>query len=638
MQEDLHSLAPGTLLNSYRIIRILGEGGFGITYLAEDTQLGLRVVIKEYFPNEFAMRTGHSSITAKSTSLGDFSRGMKRFKEEAQTLARFNHPSIVKILGYFEANDTAYFVMEYEEGVDLSHYLKEKGTLGQEEVLSIIMPILEGLKEVHAHNFLHRDIKPGNILLRANKSPVLIDFGASKQAVSETSKSVTSMLTEGYAPLEQYSTDIKQQGPWTDLYAVGAVIYRMITGEVPPSAQTRSYQLLQEGSDPYRPLMEIRPGGFDENFLRAVDRALALKAKERPQNVQEFQDDIAGELARSNTREHHSAPETPRKRSSRVPVMIAAGLALLLLGGGAFVYLKPKGEPSVSRTAAVETPQTPAPQATSSSESGKVEESEASSPATAREKSEAQEKSTHVSEAYRKGREALKGEGVPRNPVKARDLFRQAISEGDSRGFVGLGLLYLTGKGVDKDYAQAHRLFEKACDGGVADGCYNLGKTFAKGIGDRIDPTAALRSYERACQLGSAGGCYRAGMRYLTGKDISTDLPKARKLLTDGCQKGSGKACTALGVAYIKGEKSSRDYGRAAEAFRQACDEGNGQGCYNLGRLYEKGRGVSRDASMANDLYRQACDHGYKKGCNKRALSGEATLDRLREPKRFRFG
>ena len=296
--ENQHSLKMGAVLNNYRIIKILGEGGFGITYLAVDIQLGLEVVIKEYFPNEFAMRSSDSTITAKSKSVGDYSKGMQRFKEEAKTLAKFNHPSIVKILGYFQANNTAYFVMEYEEGIDLSQYLKQQTPpLPQEEILSIIMPILEGLKEVHAYDYLHRDIKPGNILLRNNKSPVLIDFGASKLLVGEVSKSVTSMLTEGYAPLEQYSTDIKQQGAFTDIYAIAAVIYRMLTGKVPPSAQTRSYQLLQDDNDPLQLLTSLNLEGYDQNFLKAVDRALSMKAKERPQRIQEFQKDIVGEIS-----------------------------------------------------------------------------------------------------------------------------------------------------------------------------------------------------------------------------------------------------------------------------------------------------------------------------------------------------
>ena len=172
-------------------------------------------------------------------------------------------------------------MMEYEKGNDLSDYLKHQAKpLSQEEILSIIMPILEGLKEVHRHHFLHRDIKPGNILLRTNKSPVLIDFGASKLAIGEASKSITSMLTEGYAPLEQYSTNIKQQGAFTDLYAVAAVMYKMITGNVPPSAQTRSYEVLQEGIDPYNKLQHMQLSSYDAHFLLAVDQTLSLSKRE----------------------------------------------------------------------------------------------------------------------------------------------------------------------------------------------------------------------------------------------------------------------------------------------------------------------------------------------------------------------
>jgi len=327
---DHHSLKSGTTLNQYKIIRVLGAGGFGITYLAEDTQLGMKVVIKEYFPNEFAVRKSDNTIIAKTSSSKDFQKGMQRFKEEAKTLAKFNHPSIVKILGYFEANDTAYFVMEYEEGIDLAQYLKqEKRALSQEEILSIMMPILEGLKEVHKYNYLHRDIKPANILLRANKSPVLIDFGASKLALGEASKSITSMLTEGYAPLEQYSTDIKQQGAFTDLYAVAAVMYKMITEEVPPSAQTRSYALLSGGNDPYKSLMTLKLSKYNENFLKAVDRTLDINANMRPQNVQEFQKDIAGQLEIEQN-------DTPKGKKHNIPIIML--IIVLIFSTGIYYF------------------------------------------------------------------------------------------------------------------------------------------------------------------------------------------------------------------------------------------------------------------------------------------------------------
>ena len=290
-----HSLQSDTVLNNYTIVKVLGAGGFGITYLAKDKKLELEVVIKEYFPNELAVRKDDSTIISKSSDTqNDFKKGMQRFEEEAQTLAKFDHPSIVKILGYFEANNTAYFVMEYEEGIDLNQYMKQKNKpFTQDEIFSIIMPILEGLKEVHKHNYLHRDIKPANILLRQNKGPVLIDFGASKLAIGEASKSVTSMLTEGYAPLEQYNTDIKQQGAFTDIYAMAAVIYKMITRELPPSAQTRSYNFLQDGKDPFKSLSKMKLSGYDKTFLKAIDRALSIKAKDRQQTIGEFQSDIS---------------------------------------------------------------------------------------------------------------------------------------------------------------------------------------------------------------------------------------------------------------------------------------------------------------------------------------------------------
>lgn len=295
--KDKHALQPGTILDRYKIIHVLGEGGFGITYLAEDIQLGLQVVIKEYFPNEFAIRNFDSSIIAKTDSEDHFTKGLQRFKEEAKTLIQFKHPSIVKILGYFEANNTAYFVMKYEGGIDLDKYMKQNHPpLSQDEILEMMMPILEGLKEVHKYNYLHRDIKPANILLRENASPVLIDFGASKIALGEVSKSITTILTAGYAPPEQYSSDVKRQGVFTDLYSLAAVMYKMITGVVPPDAQTRSYALLSDKKDPYLPLIDKNLSNYDTYFLSAIDNALLMEAKKRPQSVQQFQENILGEV------------------------------------------------------------------------------------------------------------------------------------------------------------------------------------------------------------------------------------------------------------------------------------------------------------------------------------------------------
>ncbi len=596
MQESQHNLKPGTIIKNYEIIRVLGEGGFGITYLARDRELGLEVVIKEYFPNEFAMRADDSCITAKSKSIGDFSKGMQRFKEEAQTLAKFSHPSIVKILGYFEANDTAYFVMEYEEGTDLSHYLKQQGKMiDQEEILSIMMPILEGLKEVHKHNYLHRDIKPGNILLRANHSPVLIDFGASKLAIGEASKSITSMLTEGYAPLEQYSTDIKQQGPFTDLYAVAAVIYKIITGKVPPSAQTRSYQLLSEGSDPFEPLMTLKLSGYDTNFLRAVDRALAINAKERPQNVQQFQKDIAGELKRESkpsTQKENEAINSPKPKNKGLLI----GIVVLIIAGGVFgtIFMQDKKPNQAPRIV-----QNTVKKVTTEQE---VKESNICD-------------NGNVAKCYSQGLQYLNGQGVKQDKKKAMDFFKIACDNDDAKGCSGLGLIYAQGQGVKRDNQKALSLFKKACDGGNMEGCYNLGYMYDKGKGTKQDDIKSLEYYTKACNSGLAKSCYRLGSRYLSGKSVTKDYVKAKDLLGKSCDGGEARGCTGLGVIYVKGLGTGKDYTEARTYFKKACEASDAKGCFNLGRIYDKGLGIEEDDAKAARLYKAACDNGYEKGC-----------------------
>jgi len=231
MDAGSQSLPKGALIGKYEITQVLGIGGFGITYKAWDRRLECNVAIKEYLPVEYAFRDPnttdvqpHSNTTAK-----EYSVGLQRFLEEARTLAKFKDPNIVRVVDHIEANGTAYLVMDYEEGETLSNRLKREGTLSESALLAIILPILNGLRTLHSVSILHRDIKPGNIYLRLNGSPVLIDFGSAKQHQVEQTRSVTTMVTAGYAPYEQYSNR-RKQGPYTDLYALGATMHRCING------------------------------------------------------------------------------------------------------------------------------------------------------------------------------------------------------------------------------------------------------------------------------------------------------------------------------------------------------------------------------------------------------------------------
>ncbi len=281
--EARHGLPKGYEIEGYRIERVLGAGGFGITYLALEIAINRLVAMKEYLPNGIAARS-RDDVSVQPLSTADkenYQWGLERFRREAQTLVAFHHPNIVTVFRYFEANGTAYLIMAYEDGDSLSSVLGKDKTLTEDQIRAILMPLLSGLEHVHAGGFLHRDIKPGNIYIRRDGSPVLLDFGAARLAVGARSQSLTSIVSAGYAPFEQYTTR-GNQGPWTDLYAMAGVVYRAITGQRPPDAPDRIR------NDPYVPAARAARGVYSRELIGAVDAALMVDEEHRPQSVAEW--------------------------------------------------------------------------------------------------------------------------------------------------------------------------------------------------------------------------------------------------------------------------------------------------------------------------------------------------------------
>ena len=284
-QENAAYLPEGTVLqNRYLLGRVLGQGGFGITYIGYDNTLDARVAIKEYYPGDIAQRTpGDKTVTPYTQASADYEHGKKRFIEEARTLARFSDfPGIVSVKDCFEEDNTAYMVMQFLEGIDLKEYLKRKGgKISPEEAVSILTPVMDALKEIHRAGIIHRDISPDNIFITTEGQIKLIDFGAARQSLGG-GKSLSIQLKPGYAPEEQYRTH-GNQGPWTDVYALAATLYRMVTGQVPPEAMERmSYDTL-----------EI-PQELPENIRTALQIGLAVRAPERYASVEQFQSALAG--------------------------------------------------------------------------------------------------------------------------------------------------------------------------------------------------------------------------------------------------------------------------------------------------------------------------------------------------------
>ena len=348
------TLPVNTVLDdSYRIVRVVGSGGFGITYEAEDIKLNMRIALKEYYPLEFGDRDSTMSVKPKSDRHRQtFQWGRSNFLQEARTLARFEHPSIVRVTRVFEANSTAYMVMRFEQGQSLEDWLAGLGrSPTQEELDRIVAPILDALQMLHAENFLHRDIAPDNIVVRDDGTPVLLDFGAARRAVAEMSRTLTGIVKAGYSPHEQYSVDGRLQGPWSDIYALGGTLYRAVTGKTPEEAA------LRVDEDHMPAAAQAARGHFRPEFLSAIDACLKVRHSERPRSVAQLRPLLLTQRQQAKrepepltkTRKPTSRSPQERKVSALAPrphpvrrwPAIAAGL-LALLGGayGGIEYMR----------------------------------------------------------------------------------------------------------------------------------------------------------------------------------------------------------------------------------------------------------------------------------------------------------
>lgn len=341
-------------LDDFRIVAVLGQGGFGITYKARDERLERDVAVKEYLPRQFAHREADSVVRPRSAGDAEtFAWGLGRFIDEARALAKFNHPNIVSVIRYLEANGTAYLVMEYEEGRDLEKWSAARSEPPPEDLLvqRILLPLLDGLEKIHAKGLLHRDIKPENVFIRRDGSPVLIDFGASRAQTG--SSNLTSIVSAGYSPFEQYGAG-EGQGPWSDLYALAGTIYRVVVGRAPTDAISRFQGVA------HVPASEAAAGRYSAAFLAAIDRALSTEPRERPQSAAEFRTLLGaangGPAGQASATHVRAASETAVRAAPRPgirPAVLLAGAlgVTALLGVGAYFAFVDTGAAPAQETA-----------------------------------------------------------------------------------------------------------------------------------------------------------------------------------------------------------------------------------------------------------------------------------------------
>lgn len=603
----INSLPVGYILkDDYKIIQNLGQGGFGITYLAEDTTLGHKVVIKEFLPQSMATRD-QSRYTVTPYTKGDslFDHLLTRFTEEARLLAGLRHPNIVKVTRLLEDNETAYFIMEYEEGETLEDYLEHTSEITEKTMLAIMMPILEGTKYVHNKGILHRDIAPDNIYLKLNGMPMLIDFGAARNAIASESQKLSAIAKDGYSPPEQYTANSDQNAS-TDIYALGAVMYRMITGNKPANAAQRQMALLENQLDPIGDIVENYKNKYSKSLLEAIRKALNLSQNKRFQTIQEFQEAISKGIP-----EEDSGRE---KKKFNILGLIFFIVIILIVGFGfqKYNYSVPDTVTSIpeEKITIAEKKQSTTPLQAEPIRKKKIK----------RQSKENACNSGDYKECSNLGVEYVNGKKKEKNYFKAVKLFKRACEHNNAKGCYNLAIMYHKGQGLRQDYLQAAKFYKEACLNGDARGCSNLGFLYEKGEGVSQDNNKAANYYAKACDGGITEGCSNLGYMYENGQGVDKNEPKALELYTKVCDSDDVIGCYNLGYMYESGKGTDINYVKAAKLYKKACDENNVDGCISLGSLYENGQGVSVDKSKALDLYRKACDNNGAEGCYQLAV------------------
>ena len=584
MPDHLHALPAGYKLNEYRLERVLGSGGFGITYYAWDENLNKPVAIKEYLPSDFAVRADGTSVRPKSDGdAGDYQWGLTRFLDEARALARFDHPHLNQVHRFFEAHDTAYLVLDYIDGETLSQMLGREGKLSEAPLLRLLNELLSGLEEVHRAGYVHRDVKPGNIMFRADGGAVLLDFGAARQAIGAKSKSVTSILTPGYAPIEQYDQKADDVGAWSDLYALGMVAYRCVSGVGESGlidAVTRSrFERKGELEKDLKPAVVVGKGRYADALLAAIDWAIKIDETERPQSVAAMQAAIESGVAGGAESGHAvvSPPGKPLEKSAK-PAMsttpqsettkakpdssagfVLAAVVMVAIGGGV-------GWQQSQKDAA---------------ESGPTDA--------------AQKCTRHFNDDQY---------------TQALSWCRQAAAQGHATAQNELGNMYYNGYGVAQNYAEALKWYRKAVAQGNANAQNNLGVMYYYGRGVTENDAEAVKWFRKAAEQGYVWAQNNLGWMYHNGKGVTRNYAEAVKWYRKAAEQGNANAQLYLGSMYRDGDGVTRNYAEALKWIHKAAAQGHEIAQYHLGDVYEYGKGVTRNFSEARKWYEKAAAQG----------------------------
>ena len=553
-QNRQHQLPTMTILEGrYLIGKVLGEGGFGITYIGFDLRLEERVAIKEFYPAGSVTRYAKHSAEVEATSAAGevlLEREREKFLTEARTMSRFSgESSIVHVKDFFYANSTAYIVMEFIDGETMQRRLKENGPEKDfNKLLDMLRPVMKDLDSVHKAGFIHRDISLSNLMVDKSGSVKLLDFGTAREVSEDGEKSLSIVLKPGFAPEEQYRRHGKQ-GPWTDVYALCATMYKLCTGVTPEVSVDR---LSDDSLEPPSKLgVKINP-----QQEAVLARGLAVHQEDRIQSVAELLEglDKAAKGKAVLKPERIDKPKADKKEKAGKPkkrrIVFAAIAAVLVIGF------------SVGFA------------------TGAVQD----------------------------------GIGVVNdvlgNSTEAVRWYTLAADRGFADGQNNLGVCYANGSGVELNYEEAVKWYRLAAEQGNAYGQGNLGWCYQYGCGVEQSDEEAVRLYRLAAEQGNAYGQGNLGWCYGSGTGVKQDYKEAAKWYRLAADKGSDYAQNNLGVCYQYGSGVEQSYEEAVKWYRLAANQGNADAQNNLGWCYNSGSGVEQNCEEAVKWYRLAVNQG----------------------------
>ena len=602
LQQD-YTLQDG----KYRILKVLGQGGFGITYLAIQVRLDRKVAIKEFFMKNFCERneTTRQVTLGTAGSCETVNSCREKFWKEAKHIAKLEHPNIIRIIDVFDENSTSYYVMDYIEGGSLENKLGIAG-LSMSDATRYILQVAETLKYIHKKNIAHLDIKPSNIMLNGNDEILLIDFGVSKQydfSTGEQTSVFPVAISSGYTPLEQYDPNgVKEFSPKPDIYSLGATYFKLLTGITPLKASEITKDFLQENlkakgvptaviSIICKSMEKLQENRFSDvsSFIEGLNSIsllvddssdkkngnIAYKQYEEGTAVMPSQEEIDTWVKNVISGEYNTGRyETAFEHFSEYAKMGNATVQYYL---GEMYY---NGE-GVSKdyTKAVEWYR-------KSAEQG------------------------HAGAQYNLGRMYENGRGVSQDYAKAAEWYRKSAEQEDADAQYNLGKMYYNGRGVSQDNAKAVEWYRKSAERGNADAQCNLGYMYSNGLGVSQDKVKAVEWYRKSAEQGNAVAQYNLGIMYEKGKGVSKDYVKAVEWYRKSAEQGKADAQCNLGYMYDNGMGVSQDNAKAAEWYRKSAEQGNASAQYNLGIMYENGRGVSQDYAKAAEWYRKSAEQG----------------------------